>query len=90
MSNRSFCVGRGADARFRPYRRWLQQNNITGTIPSIIGSMGNLLSLCVVAPYGCNPRSRMTLARSRRSLARNRLTGTIPRELGSLRSLELM
>ena len=79
-------------------RRWLVNNQLSGTIPSSFGNLINLETLCAGLPTREVPgraqeRDRLftpPVVAIHRELAVNQLTGTIPSSCGNFASLQYL
>jgi len=88
------CAERGGDV----WCRSLSSNDLTGTMPTELGTLTALTNLCVRCPHpsrldacavtGMWAECGVVLGRGCRGLRTNRFAGTLPTELGTLDTLE--
>ena len=71
--------------RFPP--SYLNNNLLSGTIPSSIGSLTNLKYVYVRGSSGHRPFSTLSLASLHSELPGNQLSGTLPASLGNLKNM---
>jgi hypothetical protein len=69
--------------------RYLYNNQLSGSIPSELGSLSQLTHLCVLNVYAERVLMRC-LCHYNRYLFNNQLSGSIPSELGSLSQLQVL